>query len=71
MRNIRIPQVFTLIRKNTCFEKSLFYAKRRESVKYNPIRWTCFYVEIKSTYFTSSKMRYSASICGMDKKKNR
>lgn len=25
----------------------------------------------KSTYFTSSKMRYSASICGMDKKKNR
>ena len=41
------------------FEKSLFYAKRRESVKYNPIRWTCFYVEIKSTYFTSSKMRYS------------
>ena len=34
-------------------------------------RWTCFYVEIKSTYFTSSKMRYSASICGMDKKKNR
>ena len=48
-----------------------FYAKRRESVKYNPIRWTCFYVEIKSTYFTSSKMRYSASICGMDKKKNR
>ena len=42
-----------------------------ESVEYNPIRWTCFYVEIKSTYFTSSKMRYSASVCGMDKKKNR